>query len=123
MLGQPLESLVGRDGKRLTALFQEKLTSKLDKEVWFKELAAAPGERREIVGEILGDSPLQVNLQSLPLISETGTGIGRIRILRDCSKISQLERQLRESQKMGTLGLIAGGIAHAFNNLLTAIWQ
>jgi two-component system cell cycle sensor histidine kinase/response regulator CckA len=121
MLGQPLESLVGRDGKRLTTLFQEKLTSKLDKEVWFKELAAAPGERREIVGEILGDSPLQVNLQSLPMISETGTIIGRIWILRDCSKVSQLERQLRESQKMGTLGLIAGGIAHDFNNLLTAI--
>lgn len=121
MLGQPLESLVGRDGKRLTALFQERLSTKLDKEAWFQELTTAPGERRQICGEMPSDPPLQVILQCLPMISESGTIIGRIWILRDCSKVSQLERQLRESQKMGTLGLIAGGIAHDFNNLLTAI--
>jgi signal transduction histidine kinase/FixJ family two-component response regulator len=121
MLGQPLEKLVGRDGKLLTSLFEERLTSKLDKTVWFQELAASPGERRQICGEMPGDPPLQVDLQSLPMISESGTIIGRIWILRDRSKVSHLERKLRESQKMGTLGLIAGGIAHDFNNLLTAI--
>lgn len=121
LLGEPLERLVGRDGKRLTALFKERIISKLDKDIWFSELAATPSERRQIMGELPHNPPVQVELQSLPMISESGAIIGQIWILRDHSKVTLLERQLRESQKMGTLGLITGGIAHDFNNLLTAI--
>jgi PAS domain S-box-containing protein len=55
------------------------------------------------------------------LRSAAGEVMGTASIGEDVTERTRLEAQLLESQRMETVGKLAGGVAHEFNSILTAI--
>jgi PAS domain S-box-containing protein len=53
--------------------------------------------------------------------NEGGRVINYACVFRDVSREAHLEEQVRRSQKMEAIGLMAGGVAHDFNNLVQVI--
>src|SRR5690606_24617996 len=78
----------------------------------------------EVLGilAILKDQPLDPGLDIVNLLSVFGTRTAaELARLRSEQARDRLEAQIQHTQKLESLGILAGGIAHDFKNLLVGV--
>jgi len=103
-----------RDVFRAQPELAEMIHAALDDRVFTHEveLECAAGE---------AGKPVAIRVTSSELQDPRGESVGVVVLLRDCSELVQLERQLRQADKMAALGTLSAGLAHEIKNPLSAL--
>ena len=117
LLGPSAEDM---QGQSITEIVPERNRSEFDGLVR-KTIESGEGTQFEMVvwAPGHGRTPLLATLD--PLRDDSGQPMGAAAWLVDQSNSIQLAEQLAKSQRMASLGTLAGGVAHHFNNILGGV--
>lgn len=117
MFGYRREELIGQTPKMFRSGVHP---PELYAEMW-RTILARKGWRGDIVNRCKNGELIDVSLAISPVFDDRGQMTHFVGIYRDFTERKQLERQLVQAQKMQSIGTLAGGVAHEFNNLLAGI--
>lgn len=117
-------SLLGIERQKLINRKFRRFVAPDDLSKWDRHLLSVfeQGERQscELALSRADDVLFHARLDSIRMVAAGGAFVVRT-AMSDITPQKKLEEQLRHAQKMETVGILVGNIAHEFNNILTAI--
>ena len=127
--------LMNEAAERLTGLARAIMLDKPVR-VMFDALGYGPDTSTQALRRVLSDGqPIQlrhdadaarglrqvVDLTGTPTRDEDGVITGAVWVVRDVSDAAKLEMQRSRAARLESLGVLAGGLAHDFNNILVGV--
>lgn len=90
------------------------------------EYILGAGETPELVRDVMLTSchgtRYSIAFSSAPIMDTDGEISGRVLVFRDVSEQVRLQEELLRSRKLEAIAILAGGLAHDFNNLFTGLF-
>ena len=118
------EDLLGRSARRVLGRTLKEVFSPETSLVRHLTDTLATGESRSessAVVEGLDGRPVHVSVVTAPLAGRSGAVTSAVAVVRDISRLRQLEAEVRRGETLAAAGQMAIGLAHEIRNPLSAI--